>query len=68
MENQMVFILESPVTERYVKKGDMGKIDYSVIPNQIKVNGCWFGYDERWNVVELNNEIIFPLKEKSEVA
>ena len=57
MENQMVFILESPVTERYVKKGDMGKIDYSVIPNQIKVNGCWFGYDERWNVIELNNEI-----------
>lgn len=51
MRDQMVVILESPVTERYVKKGDIGKIDYTITPNQIQVNGCWFGYDERWNVI-----------------
>lgn len=45
--NIEVEIVESPITERYCKKGDTGTIRN----NQIRVGGAWFPFDERWKVI-----------------
>lgn len=44
-----LIILESPITERMVKPGDVGQLDSST--NQIRVNGNWFPYDPRWKTI-----------------
>lgn len=56
--NKKVVITTSPVTERYVRSGDIGEIDYNVTPAQIRVNGVWFTFDEsRWEVISKKDNI-----------
>ena len=45
-KNRNVIVLYSPVSERYWHVGCNGKIQN----NQIRVGGCWFPFDKRWNV------------------
>jgi hypothetical protein len=55
-----VLIIDSPVTDRYIKPGDKG----SIKNNQIRVNGTWFDFDERWTVC-FPSEIVFSLSRNS---
>jgi len=41
-----VYIISSPITERYVYKGSIGTVN----GNQINVGGAYFPFDSRWKV------------------
>lgn len=50
-----VIVINSPVTERYVRRGMQGKID--TLNNQIQVNGCWWELTDQWETKELEFDI-----------
>jgi len=54
LDRQKVTVIESPVTERYCRKGDIGILDKDV--NQIRVNGIWFTFDARWKVKTIRED------------
>jgi hypothetical protein len=47
---KLVTILSSPITERYVRLGMLGKLDTET--KKIQVNDAWFNFDDRWVVTE----------------
>ena len=65
-----VTVVSSPITTRYVNPGDEGQIDETKTPQQIRVNGVWFDFDDkRWIVVTENEKeemFIEALKEHAD--
>ena len=51
-----VLILDFPITDRNVKKGDIGHIDYNDNLNEIFVKGSWFKFDEKWSVLNIDEK------------
>ncbi len=43
-----VKIHKTPISERYCIVNDECLLD--TLNNQIRCSGCWFGFDERWEV------------------
>ena len=59
--NKDVEVVETPVTERYCKKGDICLVSDA----QIRAGGVWFALDSRWTVIPLdtkNGEPVTPIK------
>lgn len=56
MKQRQVIIIESPVTDRIVRKGMTGTI--SIDGAQIRVNGLWFAFDKRWKVEDKQPDIL----------
>ena len=48
-----VIVLETPITERYCKIGDICKLNN--LTNRIKCSGAWFNFDDRWKVEPVEN-------------
>ena len=46
---RLVKIIDAPISDRYWKKGDIGFIG----GRHIKVKGCWFDFDDRWKIEEI---------------
>lgn len=41
-----VILIYAPISNRMWSKGDEGLIDN----DKIRINGCWFDFDDRYNV------------------
>lgn len=51
-----VLVVNSPVSERYVRRGMEGKID--TLNNQIQVNGCWWNLNDQWETKDETNNVL----------
>ena len=54
INNIPVIVLQTPITERYCKIGDIANLD--IKNKQIKCSGAWFNFDNRWIIKPYNNE------------
>jgi hypothetical protein len=49
MSERRVRLITAPISERYWNTNDI----YVVRDNKIRLGGCWFNFDERYEYVEV---------------
>lgn len=51
-----VLVINSPVSERYVRRAMQGMID--TLNNQIRVNGVWWNLNDQWETKDETDNVL----------